>query len=108
MALAYRESKPRRKVTSEQKQAQPKLSHEEMLIVRISVPDEDQLVAEFRISAKDVVTLFLDKAVFAPAKSRNDAPNKKLAASLLEAKQITPRFTTAKELFNGLEKAVRS
>jgi hypothetical protein len=84
-----------------------KPGQDDMLTIRVSLSGGDKLIAEFKISATDAVALFLDKAVFNPSKQVDRAPNKKLATSLSEAKHITPRFTTAKELFDGLEKAAR-
>jgi|GEM_PF-2791380 len=111
-AIQVPQERSRRKGASVEKETLTKIAsakpqQDDMLTIRVSLPGGDKLIAEFKMSATDAVALFLDKAIFNPSKQVDHAPNKKLAISLSEAKNITPRFTTAKDLFDGLEKVAR-
>lgn len=75
----------------------------EMVHVRMTRP-EGSPIAEFEMPMTDAIKLFLDKTVFKDVGSLTEEPNAKLAASLEEAANISPRFSTAQELFDALDR----
>ena len=79
----------------------------EMVYIRMSHP-KGSPIAEFEMPMTDAIRLFLDAHVFKQVDAIGREPNARLAASLDEAARLGPRFATAQELFDALEKRRRT
>lgn len=73
--------------------------------VTVSEPgDPGAKYAEFEIPVSDFVMVALDSFLKIQAKASPPEPSERLAAALEESKRIEPRFSSAQELFDALEK----
>ena len=76
--------------------------------VTVSDPkDRKEVYAEFELSVSDTVVSALDTTMQGRRDLSGSEPNARLAAALEEAKHIKPRFKSAQELFDALEKEGR-
>ena len=75
--------------------------------VSVSDPTDRKTFAVFELSRDSLVSV-MDSYLQTHPEPVSREPNARLAAALKEAKHIKPRFTSAQELFDALEKEGQS
>jgi hypothetical protein len=88
--------------------AAKELHVDQVVEVRLSYPDETngRVIAEFQVTLTEAFKLFLDKKlVVAKPQAGRRSPTPRLRRAIANTEKIvTPRFSSADELFASLEK----